>query len=155
MNEELIQGPDLANLLVGVLVRFRKERVAFMADIEAMFYQVLVPESQRSYLRFFWWEDNDFATEPVEYEMCVHPFGAISSGGCANYALQKTADDSESEFGTEAAQTIRRDFYVDDCLKSVKDVSTAQNLLVKVQEICAAGGFNLTKFVSNSREVIN
>ena len=33
LNEELLQGPNLTNSLVGVLTRFRLEPVAFMADI--------------------------------------------------------------------------------------------------------------------------
>lgn len=40
LNDQLIPGPDLTNSLIGVLTRFRQEPVAFMADIEAMFYQV-------------------------------------------------------------------------------------------------------------------
>ena len=34
LNEQLLQGPDLTNSLIGVLTRFRQEPVAFMADIE-------------------------------------------------------------------------------------------------------------------------
>lgn len=37
LNEELLQGPDLTNTLIGVLQRFREEPVAMMADIESMF----------------------------------------------------------------------------------------------------------------------
>ena len=42
LNDQLLQGPDLPNSLVGVLTRFRQEKVAIMADIEAMFHQVRV-----------------------------------------------------------------------------------------------------------------
>ena len=42
LNKHLLQGPELTNKLVRVLVRFRRERVAFMADIESMFLQVHV-----------------------------------------------------------------------------------------------------------------
>ena len=65
LNQELLQGPDMTNLLVGVLLRFRKEHVAIMADIEAMFYQVQIPEPQRSFFRFFWWEDGKLEEEPL------------------------------------------------------------------------------------------
>ena len=37
LNEQLYQGPDLANSLIGVLIRFREEEIAFTADLEAMF----------------------------------------------------------------------------------------------------------------------
>ena len=40
LNSMLYKGPDLRNSLVGVLTRFREDRVAVMADIESIFYQV-------------------------------------------------------------------------------------------------------------------
>ena len=55
---------------------------------------------------------------PEEYCITVHLFGAASSSGCSNYALKRTADDYEEECGAEAADTLRRNFYVDDILKS-------------------------------------
>ncbi|PFX26292.1 putative PPE family protein PPE24 [Stylophora pistillata] len=42
LNGMLDKGPDLTNSLVGVLTRFCEDRVAVMADIEAMFYQSLL-----------------------------------------------------------------------------------------------------------------
>ena len=153
LNNELIQGPNLANLMIGVILRFRKEPVAYMADIEAMYHQVAVPEEYRSLLRFLYWPDGDLDAEPEDYEMCVHSFGAVSSGSCANYALQRTADDNETKLGSEAANTLRRDFYVDDNLKSLETVLKAAEVFEATRKMCAAGGFRLTKFVSNSPEL--
>ena len=51
--------------------------------------------------------------------MTVHLFGGASSPGCSNFALKRTADDHEEEFGTDIADTLRHNFYVDDMLKSV------------------------------------
>ena len=42
LNDNVLQGPDMTNRLVGVLLRFRQERIEMMADIEAMFHQVKV-----------------------------------------------------------------------------------------------------------------
>ena len=119
LNDHLLQGPDLTNALVGVLVRMHQEPIAFMCDIEQMFHQFKVNEEHRNFLRFLWWEKGNCELEPVEYRMSVHPFGAVSSPGCANFGLRQTANDNESQFGSEAATFIRRDFYVDDGLKSV------------------------------------
>ncbi|XP_045122646.1 uncharacterized protein LOC123511097 [Portunus trituberculatus] len=52
LNDQVMQRPDLNNDLMGVLLRFRQDRVAIMADIEAMFHQVLVPREHRDALRF-------------------------------------------------------------------------------------------------------
>ena len=63
LNDQLLQGPDLTNAIVGVLTRFRQEPVAFMADIEAMFYQV----EQRDFLRFLWWPNGHLTAQLEEY----------------------------------------------------------------------------------------
>ena len=59
LNDVLTQGPELTNSLMDVLLRFRQEEVAFMADISEMFLQVRVPEADRDYLRFLWWPNGD------------------------------------------------------------------------------------------------
>ena len=86
--------------------------------------------------------------------MTVHLFGAGSSPGCCNFALKKTADDHEQEFGVEPANFLRKDFYVDDGLKSAPSTSHAKELIRKNKEMCRRGGFKLHKFTSNKREVI-
>ena len=147
LNGLLLQGPDLTNTLVGVLTRFREEPIALTADIEKMFYQVRVPSTDCDALRFLWWPKGDLSKDPEEYEMRVHLFGGASSPSCANYALKKTADDNKEE-------TVDRNFYVDDCLKSVSNEDKAVNLAKQLRELLARGGFNLTKWLSNSRKVL-
>ena len=50
--------------------------------------------------------------------------------------------------------TVNRNFYVDDCLKSVATVPEAFRLADQLGQLLAKGGFHLTKWVSNSREVL-
>ena len=154
LNKELLQGPDLTNHLIKVLTRFRKEHVAFMADIEAMFYQVRIPDDQRGFVQFLWWEDGDYQKDLATYEMCVHIFGGTSSPSCCNYALKKTGRDNRNDFGEETYDTLMRNFYVDDLLKSTPDVAAAINLINNIKAMCLSGGFNLTKFISNKLEVL-
>ena len=47
-----------------------------------------------------------------------------------------------------------KNFYVDDLLKSVKTEKYAVDLIKRVKEMCAAGGFNLTKFICNRKNVL-
>ena len=49
--------------------------------------------------------------------------------------------------------TVLNNFYIDDCLKSVADEDKAVRLVSQLREILARGGFRLTKWMSNSREV--
>ncbi|XP_068697544.1 uncharacterized protein [Montipora foliosa] len=108
----------------------------------------------RDLLRFFWWDQGDVKKDDQKYRIKVHLFGAASSPACANYGFKKAADDREKEFGKNAADFTRRDFYVDDGLKSVKDVVTAIELIQKTQGMCSKAGLKLHKFSSNQKEVI-
>lgn len=87
LNTQLLQGPDLANSLIGVLSRFHQEPVVFIADIEAMFYQVKVPEKDSDLMRFLWWPNGNLDGELEEFKMVAHIFGATSSPSCANCSL--------------------------------------------------------------------
>ena len=94
-----------------------------------MFYQVRIQPNDRNYLRFLWWPDSDLDKESEEYKMCVHLFGGASSPSCANYALKKTAEDNKQDFDAITVETIKRNFYVDDCLKSVTGEAKAVRLV--------------------------
>ena len=154
LNEELLSGPNLTNPLLDVLVRFRQGPVAFAADLEAMFYQVKVPEADRDFLRFLWWSNGDVNSAPSEYRMTVHLFGASSSPSCASFALRRSALDFGDDCSAEAKSTVLSNFYVDDCLCSTGTEGDAVRLAGELRSLCARGGFRLTKFVSNSRSVL-
>ncbi|XP_060574183.1 uncharacterized protein LOC132731902 [Ruditapes philippinarum] len=155
LNGLLLQGPDLISNLIGVLCRFRKEVVAFTCDIQQMFHQFRVNPEHRDFLRFLWWKDGDLNGDVETYHMNVHLFGAVSSPGCSNFALKQVASDYEAEFGSDCASFIRRDFYVDDGLKSVPSVNDAISLINRSKEMCSKAGLHLHKFQSSSKDVLN
>ena len=119
LNDCLLTGPDLINSLVGVLLRFRKETVAFQSDIKKMFPQFSIPPEQRDYVRYLWWKDGDTRKPPVHMRMTRHVFGAVSSMGCANVGIRAIASDFEEKYGFDCGDIVRNSFYVDDCLHSV------------------------------------
>ena len=90
----------------------------------------------------------------VRAEMCVHLLGAGSSPSVAGYALRKTAHDGAKLYGDAAAEAVIRNFYVDDFCKSEKSTQLTVSLIRNVDSMCDSGGFNLTKLISNSREVL-
>ncbi|XP_050394219.1 uncharacterized protein LOC126812082 [Patella vulgata] len=153
LNKQLLTGPDRTNNLVGVLLRFRQDKVALAADVESMFHQVRVRKEDQDSLRFLWWT-HGFDKPLDEYVMTVHIFGAADSPCSANSALLRTAKDNELEFDTEAVKTIENNFYVDDLLKSFSTPEAAIDIGHQVVDICKNGGFKLTKFLSNDRNVL-
>jgi len=66
---QVLQGPDQANKVVGVLLRFRKKPVALMADVEAMYQQLKVHPDDVDALRFLWYPDCDLTN--IERFICL------------------------------------------------------------------------------------
>ncbi|XP_072022453.1 uncharacterized protein [Amphiura filiformis] len=118
-----------------------------MADIQAMFNQVKVPTKVRDLLRFLWWPEGDLSKPLEEFRMTTHLFGATSSPACANYALRCVAEEAVKD-------TVQKNFYVDDCLKSTSSEEQAIQLIQNLMEVLKQGGFNLTKWESNSQAVM-
>ena len=154
INDCLLQGPDLNNSLIGVLLRFRKEAVAFSCDITKMYYQFRVPERDRFYMCYLWWDDGQTDQEPCVYCMKVHTFGLKSSPSCCVFGLQQAANDNELEYGVDVANFLRDHFYVDDGLISVKSNDLAIDLIKRTIKLCDKAQLRLHKFVSNSEEVL-
>ena len=85
--------------------------------------------------------------------MTTHLFGGVWSPSCANFTLKRTAEEYGGGFDAETIERVDKNFYVDDCLKSVPE-EAAIPLVEQLRELLALGGFRLTKWLSNSREVI-
>jgi hypothetical protein len=51
-------------------------------------------------------------------------------------------------------ETVKKNFYVDDFLKSTATETEAIRLASQLRELLAKGGFRLTKWISNSKEVM-
>ena len=85
--------------------------------------------------------------------MVVHIFGEKDSPCCANYALKKTGRDNFDEYDASTIESVLKSFYMDDFLKSVISEVQAITLCQKMIQVMERGGFNLTKFKSNSDRV--
>ncbi|XP_041427144.1 uncharacterized protein LOC121396364 [Xenopus laevis] len=154
LNDVLLSGPDLNNRLLEVLLRFRKDSIAFMADIQQMFHCFLVKEEHRNYLRFFWYRNNDPNEDIVEYRMRVHIFGNSPSPAVTIYGLRLSAQEGEAKYGSDARSYVEKDFFVDDCLKSTPTNESAISLLKRTREMLALSNLRLHQIASNSRELM-
>jgi hypothetical protein len=154
VNDHLLQGPDLTNNLAGVLMRFRLEPKALIADITAMFHQVKVPPQDQEALRFLWWTDGDLTQPPQDYVMTRHVFGLRSSPSCAAFALQETARQHKLKYPARIGEYVRRNFYVDDLLLSVPTEAEAVQAIEGLHGLLARGGFQLVKWTTNDRSVL-
>ena len=149
LNRELLTGPDLMNSLVGVLIRFRREDIAAMCDVEQMFHSFHVTPEHHDFLRFLWFKDNDLSKPVTEFQMTVHLFGNGPSPAVATYGLRRTVDDGE-EHDPGVKEFVQRNFYVDDGLVSKPNAEEVVALVRNTQVTLASANLRLHKVVSNS-----
>ena len=151
LNNVLMSGPDSTNSLLGILLRFRKEKVGLIADIEKMFYSFYVREDHRNYLRFLWYRNNYPSENMIEYRMCVHVFGNSPSPAVATYGLRKTVQNSQED----VKEFVCKNFYVDDAITSLATPEEAVSLMKRTQIALSKKNIKLHKIASNSKEVMN
>ena len=121
-----------------------------MADVQQMFYQVLVPVEDCNFLRYLWWPGGDFERAPQEFRMRVHVFLCVFPPSCASFPLGRTATDNQDHSDEETVQTVRKNVYVDDCLKSVQSEQDAVRLTDRLRDLLAKESFRLSRRVIES-----
>ena len=142
------------NSLLGVLIRFRRENVGVISEVEQMFHSFHVNPENRDFLRFLWYKNNDTTQEVQEYRMNVHIFGNGSSPAVATFGLRKTASHGEENFGSDVREFICQDFYVDDGLTFKQTETEAIDLVKRAQMALATSNLRLHKVASNSVNVM-
>ena len=81
----------MLNSLIGVLLRFRNNKIAIVTDDEAMFHQVMVKPSDCDSLQLLWVDTPDENSKVETYQMLVLIFGATGFPCCANFAVKTVA----------------------------------------------------------------
>ncbi|XP_033099479.1 uncharacterized protein LOC117103088 [Anneissia japonica] len=175
LNDYLLQGPNLTNSLLGVLLKFRVEPIAIVGDIEEMFNQVLVRPCDRDFLRFLWWEDDDglISVCTVEegvslakrtIELCkdagfrLHKFVANNADVLKSLPSSSVADGCKqwSTFPTERTLGILWDagsdaFQFSSCVR--ERPSTRRGVLSRVSSIFDPLGF-LSPYVLDGKKIL-
>ena len=129
---------------VELILRFCDHAIGVLADFESMFMQIAIRKDDQSALRFVWLEDNLIR----QYQNIRLIFGANCSPCCAIFVLRKCAADHSTQF-SEVDQAVRKNFYMDDLIKSCPNASEARRLTEDLRNVLMRGGFRLTKFLSN------
>ncbi|XP_070067150.1 uncharacterized protein [Drosophila virilis] len=148
----LKDSSDTLASLMGVLIRFRERPIAVSDDIREMFHQVKVRLADQPALKFLW-RDGDSSRFPETYVMQVMTFGASCSPALANYVKNRNAERFVAE-QPDAVKAICENTFVDDWLQSVDTGAEMIQLAATVKRIHASGGFEMRRWTSNSKQVI-
>lgn len=145
LNDHLLSGPDLNEPLIFVLQRMRQGPLAVMGDVSEMYHQIVVPEEDRSAMRFFWRDDGG---DLQLLEMCVMSFGATCSPTIAQFTKNLNAEQHKDEF-PEAALSIQKNTYVDDWGISRWSTEDLMAMINDVVKINSAANFSMHKWLTN------
>jgi hypothetical protein len=96
---------------------------------------------------FLWHKDPN--EEPDVYVNCRHIFGAACSPAVAIFALNQAAKKDEV-----AGPIVEKSFYMDDFYYSCNSQEELIKIAHHVEEVLKSGGFELSKWMSNSKDVV-
>ncbi|XP_063543228.1 uncharacterized protein LOC134751714 [Cydia strobilella] len=152
LNSDLMVGPTLQSELRHIIMRWRMHPVVFIADIVKMYRQVLVDERDTKYQRILWRENNNERVK--EYKLNRVTFGVSSAPYLAVKTLIQLALDEGADFPL-AASRIRQDFYMDDLMSGCQSEQEAVEIYHQMKTLLSKGGFELQKWSSNSKAVLD
>ncbi|XP_062533993.1 uncharacterized protein LOC134203020 [Armigeres subalbatus] len=116
-----------------------------------MFRQIRIDERDTPLQRIVWRSSPDATLNT--YELKTVTYGTASAPFLATRVLRQLADDEQHRF-SEAADVLRKDFYVDDLFSGSKTVEEAIRLRNQLDSLLSVGGFELRKWASNVEEVL-
>ena len=152
LNNYWAKGPDLINNMVGIILRFREEAVAFTGDIKKMYHAVKIPPLDQHTHRFLW-RNLELNRSVDTYVMTSVSFGDKPASCIASTALQKTADMNQLEY-PEAAKVIKTNSYVDDIIDSITTSASAVKLTEEIDTVLKNGGFSIKEWTLSDEDDI-
>ena len=150
INDYIMQGPMLLNDIQDVLLRFRRYDFAIAGDVSEMFLMIELPETDRPYHRFLWYENGHL----VIYQFNRHLFGNTGSPCVAVFAIRHLADQYKLQ-APEAHDTVHHSSVIDDMVDSRQTVDQAVALVKQLLFIFPKIGMTIRKFYSNSPDVMD
>ena len=154
LNESLHAGPKFNQHIFEILLRFRVNKYAFIADIEKAFLMIAVVKRDRDVLRFLWVKD--VSIQPPE--IVVMRFARVAFGVTSSpFLLNATVKHHIEQYKLSQPLTVTkllRSMYVDDVVSGASSRAEAESEYESFRVMLASGGFNLRKFICN-REILN
>ena len=153
LNECLYRGPVLLNDLCGLLMRFRLNQIAIVADIEKAFLQIGLQPDQRDVTRFFWMKDSSKARLDYdniqEYRFRRVPFGVISSP----FLLGATVEYHLDTYGSDLSKKLKDDIYVDNVITGTNSLEEAILLYRGAKSMFNDASMNLREWISSDQQM--
>ena len=166
LNQQLLKGPKTLNSIKGMLMHTRMNPIVLNGDIQRFFYAIHylekvehegnVIENIRDLYRLLWSSEPNVPPKAYRFD------GALMGGFDTPYVasavvihhMEKIMEESKDQDEIKTAQILKDSFYVDDLLVSFSSVEEACRFRKIASRIFSDIGMKLTKWTSNSNEVL-
>ena len=151
LNDYLAKGPSMLNKLLGVLLRFREGKSAFLGDISKMYHSIDIPLiDQMTHL--FLWRNLESDCQPTTYAMTSVNMGDKPSATIAQVALRKTAEQAVEQFPA-AARLIIENSYMDDIPGSTNSHEESLQMTDNIETILTPKNFIIKEWIFSGSAV--
>lgn len=137
--------------LVSILLNWRNYQYVFIADIIAMYRQILMDPVNRQYQLIFWRYPGE--PEIKIYELNTITFGTSSAPFQAQRVILQLIKDEGQNYPL-AVSVLENDRYIDDVMSGDEEIDQAIEKRNQVTQCLQTAGFVLRKWASNCFEII-
>lgn len=149
INDIQMVGPNIQDSLFNILLRFRQHMYVLSGDIEKMYRQTAISEPDRDLQLILWRDDPNSPLNTYRLNTVTYGFASASylSTRCIWQLGEECHDDN-------IKTVMQRDMYIDDLLTGSQTEDELMYIQDSVSRALESGCFNLRKFRSNSRTVL-
>lgn len=151
LNDILLKGKIPQQDLFSIMVRFRKHRYAFTADVQKMYRMIEINPSQRRFLQILW--KNSFDSPVETYQLKTVTYGTSNAPYLATRALKQLVLDENNHLPL-ASSVVLNDMYVDDVLSGESTLEGTKLLQSQLVELMKRGKMNLHKWGANHPDLL-
>lgn len=142
VNDIQLVGPTIQDPLFNILIRFRQHRYIISGDIENMYRQVTLRESDRNLQLILWRDEEKQDLRTLQ----LNTYGFSSASFLSTRCLWQLGEEcSDPKIKT----IIQKDFYCDDLLTGCDSTTELCYIQRQVSSHLAKGCFPLRKYRSN------
>lgn len=144
VNDLQMVGPNVQDSLFAILVRARQYKFLLTGDIEKMYRQVVVNESDRN-LQLILWRENE--SSPIKtLQLNTVTYGTASASYLSTRCLWQIGEECNDPL---IKAIIQKDFYVDDLITGSNNEAELSRIKNAVSSELTKGCLNLRKFKTN------
>lgn len=148
LNQLMECGPNLQQDIQAMILRWRAFQYVYAADIEKFYRQIRIQDTDQHLQKIVW---RNSATESLqEFQLTTVTYGTKSTPFLAMRTIKQLIKDDGAEFPL-GAKMLSNQLYVDDLLGGCNNIITAQKAQHELITMLKGGGFNLRKWTSNNK----